>query len=116
MKITNFNHDWVDGKALCCFIDSFKPGLIINWNSFDPNKAITACDEALDIAEKEFKIPKIIKGCEITNVNIPEQIIMTYLSQFYNLKHENGSAIRETAKNLFIEDRLNFVLSGLLFF
>lgn len=112
MKIDNFSADWRSGKALCCFINSFKPGLISNWNNFDVSMATTTCEEALKIAEKELNVPKIIKGSEVTSKNLPEEVIVAYLSQYYNLNHENKKPIKETAKSLLYEDKLNFVLSG----
>ena len=83
MDIKNFTTDWCDGMALAGLIEHLKPNLIPGYDTFSPANALDNTKAAMDTAEKELKIPQVIKPVHL--VEQPDELsLMTYLSYFCN--------------------------------
>lgn len=84
--INNFTSDWKDGKALGALVDSVAPGLCPNWKDWDPDKHIENLSEAMELADKWLNVSIFLTPDEMVNPNVDECSMMTYLSQFPNVK------------------------------
>jgi len=79
VPVHDFDRSWQDAKALTALTDSLKPGVIplgtlSGDREFDVNRA-------MDIAQSDFNIPKIMDPQDL--VNYPDELsIMTYVSYF----------------------------------
>jgi filamin len=75
----NFNFDWTDGKVLSALTDSLQPG-VLPYDSISGN-ALDDTDRAMDVAEKEFAITKLMDASDM--VEMPDELaVMTYVSLF----------------------------------
>ncbi|XP_074644606.1 filamin-C-like isoform X4 [Tubulanus polymorphus] len=92
--INNFTTDWNDGKAIGALVDAIAPGLCPDWESWDPKNARQNAKEAMNAAEQWLDVPQLIKPEELTNKNVDEMSMMTYLSQFPNAKLKPGAPLR----------------------
>ncbi|ESO10092.1 hypothetical protein HELRODRAFT_167944 [Helobdella robusta] len=86
VKITNFTTDWNSGIALGALVDAISPGLLTEWTMWVKTDALKNATKALTIAEKELNIVQLIKAVELTNPNVDEMSVVTYLSQFPKVK------------------------------
>lgn len=82
LPVTNLSSDWNDGKHLSALVDSMKPGLIPDYETQVPSDALHNTQNAMDIAEEEFGIPKVIKPEHLCVEQPDELSVMTYLSYF----------------------------------
>lgn len=82
LPVTNLSSDWNDGKHLSALVDSMKPGLIPDYESQVPSDALRNTQNAMDIAEEKFGIPKVIKPEHLCVEQPDELSVMTYLSYF----------------------------------
>ena len=82
LPVTNLSSDWNDGKHLSALVNSMKPGLIPDYESQDPSDALHNIQKAMDVAEEEFGIPKVIKPEHLCVEQPDELSVMTYLSYF----------------------------------
>ena len=82
LPVTGFSSDWNDGKHLSALVDSMKPGLIPDYASQVPSDALRNTQNAMDVAEGEFGIPKVIKPEHLCVEKPDELSVMTYLSYF----------------------------------
>jgi filamin len=75
----NFNFDWTDGKVISALTDSLQPG-VLPYDSITGN-ALDDTDRAMDVAEKEFSITKLMDAADM--VEMPDELaVMTYVSLF----------------------------------
>ena len=81
-KVTNFNKDWNDGRALCGLVEGIKPGLCPNHQQLDPKNGLNNCRLGMDLAEMHFGVPQILAPEDLNNPAIDELSVMTYLSYF----------------------------------
>ena len=81
-KVTNFNKDWNDGRALCGLVEGIKPGLCPNHKQLDPKNGLNNCRLGMDLAEMHFGVPQILAPEDLNNPAIDELSVMTYLSYF----------------------------------
>ena len=81
-KVTNFNKDWNDGRALCGVVDGIKPGLCPNHRQLDPKNGLNNCRLGMDLADMHFGVPQILAPEDLNNPAIDELSVMTYLSYF----------------------------------
>lgn len=72
--------DWVDGKALCHFVESQAPGTIPNYDRISDLSAYERARLALENAEEKLGIKKIITPEEVVD-NVDELPLMAYLLQ-----------------------------------
>ena len=99
--------------VLSCLVNAIKPETIPNWNSLDKNNCDINCENALVLAEKVLNIPQIIKGNEMAASTVPEEVLLTYLSQFYNMENLTTTDLRPKKHEwLTYEDKLKFTLEG----
>ena len=81
--VQNFTTDWNDGRALCGLVDCLKPGLCPNHLSMDPKQALENCRLGMELAQKHFGIPVILKPEDLRNPDVDKLSVMTYLSYFF---------------------------------
>lgn len=81
-KITNLTSDWNSGVNLSALLDYCQPGLFPHWNSLDPNQSVRNCTNAMNIAQHEFGIPKVLEPEYLASPWLDELSGMTYLSYF----------------------------------
>lgn len=84
-KINNLTTDWNSGVNLSALLDYCQPGLFPHWNSLDPNQSVRNCTNAMNIAQREFGIPKVLEPEYLASPWLDELSGMTYLSYF--MKH-----------------------------
>nr|XP_039265539.1 filamin-C-like isoform X3 [Styela clava] len=94
MPITNFNKDWQDGRALGALVDNCAPGLCPDWEDWVPEEAEKNATEAIKLADDWLGVPPVIAPEEITNPNVDEHSVMTYLSQFPKAQLKPGAPLR----------------------
>ncbi|XP_048391949.1 alpha-actinin-2 isoform X3 [Stegostoma tigrinum] len=84
VNVQNFHTSWKDGLALCALIHRHRPDLI-DYSKLRKDDALYNLNLALDIAEKELDIPKMLDAEDIVNTPKPDQrALMTYVSCFYH--------------------------------
>ena len=81
--VHNFNTDWNDGRPLCGLVDRLQPGLCPNHRSLDPNNGLENCRKGMKLAEENFDIPPVLDPEDMTNPEVDDLSIMTYLSYFF---------------------------------
>lgn len=84
-KINNLTTDWNSGVNLSALLEYCQPGLFPHWNSLDPNQSVRNCTNAMNIAQREFGIPKVLEPEYLASPWLDELSGMTYLSYF--MKH-----------------------------
>ena len=82
MDIKNVTTDWNDGIALNALMEFCKPGLCPNYKSLKPENRLENVRQAMDAAEKEFGIPKVVSPEFFVSPYVDELSMMTYLSYF----------------------------------
>lgn len=80
--IRNVTTDWNNGVALNALNDFCQPGLCPNYKSLNPDSKLFNCSEAMDAAEKTFKIPKVLSPEFLSSPYVDELSMMTYLSYY----------------------------------
>ncbi|XP_005177800.1 filamin-C isoform X2 [Musca domestica] len=81
-KITNLTTDWNSGVNLAALLDYCKPGLFPHWRSLDPSQSIRNCTNAMNLAQSEFGVPKVLEPEYLASPWLDELSGMTYLSYF----------------------------------
>lgn len=81
-KITNLTTDWNSGVNLSALLDYCQPGLFSHWKNLDPSQSVRNCTNAMDIAQREFGIPKVLEPEYLASPWLDELSGMTYLSYF----------------------------------
>ncbi|KAL9919065.1 filamin-type immunoglobulin domains fbug isoform 2-T4 [Glossina fuscipes fuscipes] len=106
-KITNLTTDWNSGVYLGALLDYCKPGLYPHWRSMDPSQSVRNCTNAMNLAQSEFGVPKVLEPEYLASPWLDELSGMTYLSYFmkpggpgYNATMRwVNTQTRETVKN-----------------
>ena len=80
--ITNFTKDWNDGRALGALVDAVHPGLNPDWRGWHPDDALGNAQTAMDLADQNLGVAKLMQPEEMINPRVDEQSVMTYLSQY----------------------------------
>ena len=94
ISITNLTTDFQDGVKVGALVDSFAPGLCPDWEDWDTNEPVRNAKEAMDLAEDWLGVPKLLTPEELTNKNVDEMSMMTYLSQFPKGKLKENAPLR----------------------
>lgn len=94
VPMENFNTHWNDGRAVACLVDAVAPGLFPECEDLDPNDALENAKQAMQLAEDWLGVPQVITPQEITNPNVDELSVMTYVSYFPEAKVKPGAPIR----------------------
>ena len=80
--VKNFHTSWNDGLSLSALVDYCKPGLIPDYATLNPNNRLKNISHAMDLAEKELGVPKVLSAEDIA-VDKPDELsMMTYISGF----------------------------------
>ena len=80
--VGNFTKDWNDGIKLSALVDYCKPGLIPNHASLNPDDRLKNVTHAMDLAEKELGVPKVLHPEDLAVDKPDEHSVMTYVSGF----------------------------------
>ncbi|XP_067844819.1 alpha-actinin-2 isoform X2 [Heptranchias perlo] len=84
VNVQNFHTSWKDGLAFCALIHRHRPDLI-DYSKLQKDDAVYNLNLALEVAEKELDIPKMLDAEDIVNTPKPdERALMTYVSCFYH--------------------------------
>ncbi|XP_070070104.1 filamin-B isoform X2 [Drosophila takahashii] len=81
-RITNLTTDWNSGVNLAALLDYCQPGLFPHWRSLDPNQSVRNCTQTMDLAQREFGVPKVLEPEYLASPWLDELSGMTYLSYF----------------------------------
>ncbi|XP_026836940.1 filamin-A isoform X2 [Drosophila erecta] len=81
-RITNLTTDWNSGVNLAALLDYCQPGLFPHWRSLDPSQSVRNCTQAMDLAQREFGVPKVLEPEYLASPWLDELSGMTYLSYF----------------------------------
>ncbi|BFG06400.1 filamin-B [Drosophila madeirensis] len=81
-KITNLTTDWNSGVNLAALLDYCQPGLFPHWRSLDPSQSVRNCTNAMNLAQREFNVPKVLEPEYLASPWLDELSGMTYLSYF----------------------------------
>ena len=81
-KVANFTTDWNDGIALCALVDRIQPGLCPHYATLRPADGPDNCQLGMDIAEEKLDIPKLLEAVDLSNRDVDELSVMTYVSYF----------------------------------
>lgn len=81
-KISNLTTDWNSGVNLSALLDYCEPGLFPNWKSLNSRDSIQNCTTAMNIALREFGVPKVLEPEYLASPWLDELSGMTYLSYF----------------------------------
>ena len=80
--ITNFTTNWNDGLRLSGLVNYCKPGLIPDHASLNPDDRLQNVTHAMELAEKELGVPKVLSPEDLA-VDKPDELsVMTYISGF----------------------------------
>lgn len=101
-KINNLTTDWNSGINLSALLDYCQPGLFPHWNSLDPNQSVRNCTNAMNIAQREFGIPKVLEPEYLASPWLDELSGMTYLSYFMKPGMSYMYFIKRICRILFI--------------
>jgi len=94
MPITNFKSNWQDGLALGALVDNCAPGMCPEWVNWDPANKLENTTHAMNVADDKLGCAQVIAPEEITNPNVDELSVMTYLSQFPKAVLKPGAPLR----------------------
>ncbi|XP_057297037.1 filamin-B-like isoform X3 [Hydractinia symbiolongicarpus] len=94
LHVKNFNKDWNDGIAVASLVESTAPGLFPEWEDLSPENALQNAKEAMKLAEDWLGVPQVITPEEITNPNVDELSVMTYVSYFPEAKVKPGAPLK----------------------
>jgi len=83
VKVTNFHMSWKDGLAFCALIHKHRPDLL-DYDSLNKGDALGNLTLALDVADRELGIAKMIDPEDVVALVKPdERSIMTQVAAFY---------------------------------
>lgn len=82
MDIRNVTTDWNNGMALSALNEFCQPGLCPDYKTLNPDARLSNTSEAMNTAEKNFKIPKVLSPEFFVSPYVDELSMMTYLSYF----------------------------------
>ena len=79
-NVTNFNKDWNSGINLAALVESLKPGLIPDWNQFDPNDAVANLEKGMTAAE-QLGAERVLQPADFAAPDVDEINVVTYISR-----------------------------------
>lgn len=82
IKMNNFSSDWTNGIALAALTEALSPGSFPDWADLKPENGLENAHRAMEAAEKNLGVPKVITPEEISFVRVDEFSVMTYVSYF----------------------------------
>lgn len=112
-KINNLTTDWNSGVNLSALLDYCQPGLFPHWNSLDANQSVRNCTNAMNIAQREFGVPKVLEPEYLASPWLDELSGMTYLSYFMKPGGPGYNATMRWANTQLKHEVNNFTVSAL---
>ncbi|KAL5468759.1 hypothetical protein EMCRGX_G029873 [Ephydatia muelleri] len=91
-NIHNFTTDWNSGLALCALVEHIKPGSCPDYSNLNPQNGLANCELGIRLAEEHFAIPRILEAAALSNPDVDELSVMTYIS--YLCKPANEKLMR----------------------
>ena len=88
-NIHNFTTDWNSGLALCALVEHIKPGSCPDYSNLNPQNGLANCELGIRLAEEHFAIPRILEAAALSNPDVDELSVMTYISYFCKPANEN---------------------------
>ena len=64
---------------MSALIDYCKPGLMPNWQNLNPNNGPENCKKAMEVAEKNFRIPMVLEPEWLASPHLDELSGMCYI-------------------------------------
>jgi len=94
-ELRNFTSNWQDGKVLYALTDSLKEGIITPFDmSGLSGKPLDDITKAMNTAEEEYKIPKLLDPEDLANQ--PDELaMMAYISYFRDFLSDEAKRRRE---------------------
>jgi len=92
VKVENFTSSFKDGLALNALIHKHAPDLI-NYDALDPNDYIGNINNALDVAEREFGVPKLLDAIDLVN-GPDEKSVITYVARLRQALSDRDDQLR----------------------
>ena len=78
-SVSNFTHDFQDGKVLAAIIYSYQPDLV-DMDAIHQNEALENAELALSCLERHFDVPHIVDAQDIVN-SPDEKSMLTFLNE-----------------------------------
>ncbi|CAJ0585259.1 unnamed protein product, partial [Mesorhabditis spiculigera] len=82
VTVTNFTSDWNDGRALGGLVNSISPESLEDWRDWDSAHALENTTKAMSAATEDLGVAPLLTPEELSNPNVDEKSVMTYLAQF----------------------------------
>ncbi len=87
VNIVNMSTSWRSGLGFCAIIHRFRPDLI-DFDSLDPDDALSNNALAFRVAEQHLGVPALLDPKDVAECEMLDRLsILTYLSQFYQAFH-----------------------------
>ena len=80
--VINLSSNWNNAQRLSALVNAMKPGSIPSCHLLHTEDALENTERAMDIAESEFGIPKILEAKQLCAGKPDTLSVMTYLSYF----------------------------------
>lgn len=81
-RINNLTTDWNSGVNLAALLDYCEPGMFPHWRTLDARQSVRNCETAMDLALRQFGVPKVLEPEYLASPWLDELSGMTYLSYF----------------------------------
>lgn len=86
VNIKNFHRSWNDGLGFVGIIHKYRPDLIADPNTLNPENAAENCELAFSVAEEKLGISRLLDVEDVAgNVKPDDKSIATYMNEFYQL-------------------------------
>jgi len=82
VKVNNLNKDWRNGKVLSAIIHRHRPDLI-DMSTLDDMSNTEVLDQAFQIAEDEFGVPRYLEAEDMDLAEPDERSLITYISALF---------------------------------
>lgn len=128
-KVSNLTSDWNSGVLLSALLDYCEPGtpkifntrqhsqhflhlgLFPHWKSLDPNQSVRNCENAMNIAHRNFGVPKVLEPEYLASPWLDELSGMTYLSYFMKTDGPGYNASMRWVNSVIRKQVQNFTVS-----
>lgn len=98
-NIQNFNKDWVDGRAIAALVNAVggEPWIMPEHKMMIVGAKVLNATKAIDAAYEHFGIPKIISPQDLTNPDVDDLSVMTYVSFFRDAQRKGADGAASAA-------------------
>ncbi|KAI6226090.1 Discontinuous actin hexagon [Aphelenchoides besseyi] len=95
--VNDFTSSWRDGMALNLLLHSYDESLV-NVNKIREMRGEERIENALSIAKKIFKVPKLIQTKEFSSGNLDTRSVVLYLATLYIAMAYHSSSLSSSSK------------------